>query len=178
MTSPPSGVGSFDVVILGSLLLHLRDPVRALEAIRSVTNGVFMSVEAVVPPLSACCSRGDRWPNWPPTTSPVNGGRPTRPAIAACSRPSGFEILALPPPVRRALRHVVTPPSNACPAHTASDRAFRALCRATLGDVGVPPRRAARAAAALIYPRSPSPVRPDHRLRSNPDPRVGHDGEV
>jgi tRNA (mo5U34)-methyltransferase len=32
----PSWLGSFDVVVCGSLLLHLRDPLRALAAIRSV----------------------------------------------------------------------------------------------------------------------------------------------
>jgi SAM-dependent methyltransferase len=43
----PEEVGVFDVVVCGSLLLHLRDPVRALEAIRSVCDGWFMSVEAI-----------------------------------------------------------------------------------------------------------------------------------
>jgi SAM-dependent methyltransferase len=43
----PERDGTFDVVVCGSLLLHLRDPVRAIEAIRSVCSGVFMSVEAV-----------------------------------------------------------------------------------------------------------------------------------
>ena len=48
----PATVGTFDVVTCGSLLLHLRDPVRALEAIRSVCSGVFVSSEAVDPWLS------------------------------------------------------------------------------------------------------------------------------
>jgi tRNA (mo5U34)-methyltransferase len=43
----PEQLGKFDVVVCGSLLLHLRDPVRALEAIRSVCDGSFMSVEQV-----------------------------------------------------------------------------------------------------------------------------------
>jgi tRNA (mo5U34)-methyltransferase len=38
----PELIGRFDVVVCGSLLLHLRDPVRALEAIRSVCDGVFL----------------------------------------------------------------------------------------------------------------------------------------
>jgi tRNA (mo5U34)-methyltransferase len=37
----PSSIGAFDVVVCGSLLLHLRDPLRALEAIRSVCAGRF-----------------------------------------------------------------------------------------------------------------------------------------
>jgi tRNA (mo5U34)-methyltransferase len=43
----PDELGTFDVVVCGSLLLHLRDPVRALEAIRSVCSGWFLSVEAI-----------------------------------------------------------------------------------------------------------------------------------
>jgi tRNA (mo5U34)-methyltransferase len=48
----PERVGRFDVVVCGSLLLHLRDPARALEAIRSVCDGWFLSVEAVSLPLT------------------------------------------------------------------------------------------------------------------------------
>ncbi len=43
----PERVGSFDVVLCGSLMLHLRDPLRALEAIRSVCTGQFLSSEQV-----------------------------------------------------------------------------------------------------------------------------------
>ena len=43
----PTTVGRFDVVLCGSLLLHLRDPFRALEAVRSVCAGVFLSMETV-----------------------------------------------------------------------------------------------------------------------------------
>ena len=43
----PERLGSFDVVACGSLLLHLRDPVRALEAIRSVCDGQFLSAEQI-----------------------------------------------------------------------------------------------------------------------------------
>ncbi len=42
-----AGLGTFDVVVCGSLLLHLRDPIRALEAIRRVCSGEFMSSEAI-----------------------------------------------------------------------------------------------------------------------------------
>jgi tRNA (mo5U34)-methyltransferase len=49
----PSTVGTFDVVVCGSLLLHLRDPFRALEAIRSVCAGVFMSCEQIDVELTA-----------------------------------------------------------------------------------------------------------------------------
>jgi tRNA (mo5U34)-methyltransferase len=33
--------------VLGSLLLHLRDPLRALEAVRGVCDGQFMSVDEI-----------------------------------------------------------------------------------------------------------------------------------
>jgi tRNA (mo5U34)-methyltransferase len=43
----PTTVGRFDVVVCGSLLLHLRDPVRALEAVHSVCDGWLLSSEQI-----------------------------------------------------------------------------------------------------------------------------------
>lgn len=43
----PESVGTFDFVFCGSLLLHLRDPMRALAAIRSVCTGHFLSNETI-----------------------------------------------------------------------------------------------------------------------------------
>ena len=45
----PERVGTFDFVYLGSLLLHLRDPVRALQAVRSVLRpgGKLLVVDAI-----------------------------------------------------------------------------------------------------------------------------------
>jgi tRNA (mo5U34)-methyltransferase len=48
----PEAVGEFDVVVCGSLMLHLKDPVRALEAIRSVCRGSFLSAEQIDPFLT------------------------------------------------------------------------------------------------------------------------------
>jgi tRNA (mo5U34)-methyltransferase len=140
----PERVGSFDVVILGSLLLHLRDPVRALEAIRSVTRGVFLSVEAVSLPLSLLFPRrpmaelasDDVACQW--WTANSAGHRRMLEA-------GGFDILA-------ARRPFVEPYGSGHPTVSATqrswtDRAFRALCRTTLGDVGVPH------AALLAQPR-------------------------
>ena len=45
-------IGTFDVVVCGSLMLHLRDPLRALEAIRGVCSGVFLSAEEIDLPLT------------------------------------------------------------------------------------------------------------------------------
>jgi len=42
----PAVHGMFDFVYVGSLLLHLRDPVGALERVRAVTRGVLLSVDA------------------------------------------------------------------------------------------------------------------------------------
>jgi tRNA (mo5U34)-methyltransferase len=43
----PEVLGQFDVVVCGSLLLHLRDPLRALAAIRSVCAGQFLCANQV-----------------------------------------------------------------------------------------------------------------------------------
>jgi tRNA (mo5U34)-methyltransferase len=43
----PERVGGFDVVVCGSLLLHLRDPLGALGAIRSVCRDRFLSTNQV-----------------------------------------------------------------------------------------------------------------------------------
>jgi tRNA (mo5U34)-methyltransferase len=57
--------------VCGSLLLHLRDPVRALEAIRGVCDGAFLSAETVNLPLTllhrrtpAAELKGDRNCQW------------------------------------------------------------------------------------------------------------------
>jgi tRNA (mo5U34)-methyltransferase len=41
----PALIGSFDFVFIGSLLIHLRDPVRALTALRGVVRGRLLSVD-------------------------------------------------------------------------------------------------------------------------------------
>jgi tRNA (mo5U34)-methyltransferase len=43
----PDDVGQFDFVYLGSLLMHLRDPVRALGAVRRVCRGSLLVVDNV-----------------------------------------------------------------------------------------------------------------------------------
>ena len=48
----PAELGEFDVVYLGSLLIHLRDPVAALERIRSVCRGTLIIVDGIDPLLS------------------------------------------------------------------------------------------------------------------------------
>jgi tRNA (mo5U34)-methyltransferase len=43
----PGDIGTFDFVYVGSLLLHLRDPVRALERIRDVCTGELVLVDTI-----------------------------------------------------------------------------------------------------------------------------------
>src|SRR3712207_740178 len=43
----PGDVGRFDVVFVGSLLVHLRDPVRALERVRAVCDGTLVAVDGI-----------------------------------------------------------------------------------------------------------------------------------
>src|SRR5258708_26476237 len=66
----PEVHGRFDVVFCGALLLHLQDPVRALEAIREVCAGELVLVEHLDPVLEliarrVSCARfapeGDQW---------------------------------------------------------------------------------------------------------------------
>lgn len=48
----PAEHGMFDVVFLGSLLLHLRDPVGALNAIRGVCRGILVVCDTIDPLLT------------------------------------------------------------------------------------------------------------------------------
>jgi len=48
----PEELGEFDLVYVGSLLLHLRDPVRALERVRRVCRGQLLVLDAIDPVLS------------------------------------------------------------------------------------------------------------------------------
>jgi tRNA (mo5U34)-methyltransferase len=43
----PDDIGTFDVITCGSLMLHLRDPLRALEAVRGVCRGLLLSSEQI-----------------------------------------------------------------------------------------------------------------------------------
>jgi tRNA (mo5U34)-methyltransferase len=50
----PAELGTFDLVVVGSLLVHLRDPVRALDAVRRMVapGGRFLSVEFLHAPVN------------------------------------------------------------------------------------------------------------------------------
>lgn len=53
----PGELGTFDVVVCGSLLVHLRDPVRALDAVRRVTSGSLLTVDHLHPPVQVLSRR-------------------------------------------------------------------------------------------------------------------------
>jgi tRNA (mo5U34)-methyltransferase len=64
-------LGEFDFAFMGSLLLHLRDPVGALEAVRRVVRGELLSVDTISPLLTALHPRqpvarleAPGWPLW------------------------------------------------------------------------------------------------------------------
>lgn len=53
----PSLVGEFDFVYVGSLLMHVRDPVRALERVRAICRGTLLLVDNINLPLSILMPR-------------------------------------------------------------------------------------------------------------------------
>ena len=48
-----AALGAFDFVVIGTLLLHLRDPARALTAVRGVTHGRLLLNESVIPGIDS-----------------------------------------------------------------------------------------------------------------------------
>jgi tRNA (mo5U34)-methyltransferase len=92
----PDVHGMFDLVYLGSLLLHLRDPIGALERVRSVTRGQLVSVDAFSIPLTLTGPRQ-------PTLRLEPGGRPywLKPSLRGLSEViarAGFAIESGPTP--------------------------------------------------------------------------------
>lgn len=49
---PQADIGRFDFAFIGSLLLHLRDPVGGLQSIGAVLDGALLSVDAISPQLT------------------------------------------------------------------------------------------------------------------------------
>ena len=90
----PEVDGTFDVVLCGSLLLHLRDPVRALEAMRGVCRGELVLVEALDPLLDLvarrvpCARVAPGWDQW----WRVNGA-----GLRKLADVAGFEVVVAGP---------------------------------------------------------------------------------
>ncbi len=85
----PEVHGTFDVVMCGDILLHLRDPILALERIRSVCRGELLVVETLDPltdlvarpwPVAQLLPLHDQW--W----------RPNGRALQRMVEAAGFEI--------------------------------------------------------------------------------------
>jgi tRNA (mo5U34)-methyltransferase len=53
----PAEVGEFDFVYVGSLLMHIRDPIRALERVRSVCRGSLLLLDNINLALSVLMPR-------------------------------------------------------------------------------------------------------------------------
>lgn len=92
----PSAIGSFDFVYVGSLLLHLRDPVRAVERVAAVCSGRALFVDAIDPALTRLHPRR-------PLASFDGMGRPWwwKPNVAALERIVQSGGLELDAPTRR-----------------------------------------------------------------------------
>jgi tRNA (mo5U34)-methyltransferase len=87
----PATVGTFDFVFLGSLLLHLRDPVRALDALRSVVGDEAVIADTVdaIPSLlqrhtPTARLEGVNRPWW---------WQPNREGLLQMMRSAGFEVI-------------------------------------------------------------------------------------
>jgi tRNA (mo5U34)-methyltransferase len=125
----PERVGRFDVVVCGSLLLHLRDPIRALESIRGVCGGVFLSAEQIRPGLTLLRRRaplaefrsGERCQWWIPNAA---GHR----ALVASA---GFEI-------ERTVRPYSIPLGPGHPGRGTESLRERLLQRLATGAIGLP----------------------------------------
>jgi len=127
----PAQDGAFDVVYLGSLLVHLRDPVRALERIRSVCRGTLVVVDGIDLPLSLLLPRvpvarfdGRARPWW---------WYPNSAGLARLVESGGFQVAG------RARRVFMPPgpgqpPVSPDPGVLRSREGRRALVAARLGD--------------------------------------------
>jgi tRNA (mo5U34)-methyltransferase len=134
----PAEMGTFDVVVCGSLLLHLRDPFGALERVREVCAGLFLSAEAIDLRLTTMHRRQP--------TLRLNGenGQWFVPSAAGHRRMlhvAGFDLV-------QATRPYAIPLGSAHPASAPSrgPRTSQLLTRLVTGGRGVP------MSAALVRP--------------------------
>ena len=88
----PDELGRFDLVFVGTLLLHLRDPIRALTAVRSVTAEALVLNESISLPLTLAHPRS-------PTARLVGTGGsnwwiPNKVGLERMVQAAGFEVTA------------------------------------------------------------------------------------
>ena len=128
----PERLGEFDVVVCGSLMLHLKNPVGALEAIRSVCRGSLLSAEQIDPVLSLVSPR--RPAMWFRAGHETQWQIPNRAAHRALVESAGFRV-------QQATKPYVVPfgagyrPTG---ARGARAMAHQALTRAVARGHGVP----------------------------------------
>jgi tRNA (mo5U34)-methyltransferase len=108
--------GRFDLVYLGSLLLHLRDPVGALERVRGVCGGTLIVVDGIDLPLSLLFPRH-------PVARLDGRGRPwwwysNAAAVGRMLEAAGFEVVEGP-------RRLFIPPGRGWPLRRADPRRLR-----------------------------------------------------
>ena len=127
----PDDVGQFDLVYVGSLLVHLRDPVAALERVRSVCRGSLIVVDGVDFFLSIVLRRT-------PVAAFEGMGRPwwwtaNATGLASMVQAAGFDVTAGP-------RRIYIPPGPGWPVRRLNPRGLRhrtgrfALLAAWKGD--------------------------------------------
>ena len=139
----PEEVGRFDLVYLGSLLLHLRDPVRALERVAAVCRGELLVVDAIDLPMTVVHPRR-------PVAQLDGVGRPWwwKPNLAGLVRiveAAGFGLVA---PARR----ILMPPGAGFPRPPLSPRT---LLSRTGREYLYGARRGSPHAAVLARPTQP-----------------------
>lgn len=123
--------GTFDLVYLGSLLVHLRDPVKALERLRAVCSGTMIVVDGIDLVLSLLL------PRLPVATLDAKGRPwwwyPNQAALRRMIEAGGFEVIEGP-------RRIFVPPGAGQPVASlhpkllASREGRRALVIARRGD--------------------------------------------
>lgn len=91
-------LGTFDFVFVGSLMLHVRDPVRALEAVRSVCRGEIVLMDNI-DPITTLTHR------WRPIATFDGLGRPwwwrfNLAGLVRLVNSAGFELLGSPERIR------------------------------------------------------------------------------
>jgi tRNA (mo5U34)-methyltransferase len=108
--------GRFDLIYLGSLLVHLREPVRALERLRAICDGELIVVDGIDLPLSLLL------PNLPVATLDGRGRPwwwyPNQAGLARMIDVGGFELLQQP-------RRIYMPPGRGQPLPSFHPRLLR-----------------------------------------------------
>lgn len=125
----PDTVGEFDVVVCGSLLLHLKNPAAALERVRSVCREAFLSAEQVSPWLTRLFPRrplaqlrgGERGQWWIPNAA----------AHRALLEAATFDV-------ERSSRLYAIPLGSGHPRRGSRPLRRRAVDRVLMGGSGVP----------------------------------------